>query len=179
MKWKPIYAASEREITPWEWVTSSEKELRWRGDQWPRLRVEELTLSLIQVFKYLMHWDKEGSPLNEIECLLENLLPRVWCNLTVAKQPGCYSSMAPQSPFITPLKCFSVVLDLLLITASFKEGKEKGDEKEKQKRGPTWYTQGLRLRRWIQSYRRADICSCIIFLCETDLLCWLYLWDNR
>ncbi len=58
-------------------MTSSEKELRWRGDQWSGLRVEELTLSLIQVFKYLMHWDKEGSPLNEIECLLENLLPRV------------------------------------------------------------------------------------------------------
>lgn len=135
MKWKPMYAASEREITPWEWVTSSEKELRWRGDQWPGLRVEELTLSLIQVFKYLMHWDKEGSPLNEIECLLENLLPRVWCNLTVAKQPGCYSSMAPQSPFITPLKCFSVVLDLLLITASFKEGKEKGGREGEKARG--------------------------------------------
>lgn len=115
-------------------------DIKWKrtevaGDQWPGLRVEELTLSLIQVFKYLMHWDKEGSPLNEIECLLENLLPRVWCNLTVAKQPGCYSSMASQSPFITPLKCFSVVLDLLLITASFKEGKEKGGREGEKARG--------------------------------------------
>lgn len=177
MKWKPIYAASEREITPWEWVTSSEKELRWQGDQWPGLRVEELTLSLIQVFKYLMHWDKEGSPLNEIECLLENLLPRVWCNLTVAKQPGCYSSMAPQSPFITPLKCFSVVLDLLLITASFKEGKEKGGTRRRKSKG--------------------GVCNCVYWFNHTEgqtfvvvlyfsaqqiffaVNWWLYLWDNR
>lgn len=140
MKWKPIYAASVEQITLWEWVTSSEKHPRWGwvGYRRSRLRVEELTLSLIQVFKYLMHWDKEGSPLNEIECLAENLLPRVWCNLTVAKQLGCYSSMAPQSSFITPLKCFYVVLDLPLITASFMEGRvweQQGEKMGKSKRG--------------------------------------------
>lgn len=167
-----IYAASVGQITLWEGVTSSEKEPRWGwvGYQRSRLRVEELTLSLIQVFKYLMHWDKEGSPLNEIECLAENLLLRVWCNLTVAKQLGCYSSMAPASSFITPLKCFYVVLDLLLITASFKEGTvwERGDEMEKSKASSVAYPGLVGMSILIRSKRRTDIYSNIIFLCATE-----------
>lgn len=134
LKWQ--YMQLIELIASCKWVTLWEKEALcvWCGIGSTKLAAEALTLPLIRVFKYLMQQDKEESLLNGMECLEENLLAPVWCHLTALKQPCCYSPAPRQSPFITALKCFSVMLHFTLITPPMegKAGKKEGKKERKK-----------------------------------------------